>query len=298
MITLKHILKESLLFLLGRTCPRLQVSLLFRLTHGRWIDWKHPRDINEKVQWLKFYGDTILWSQLADKYAVREYIAEKGLEHILIPLIGKWDKAEEIDWDVLPQQFVMKANHGCGDILICTNKTTIDTAYWTRQFSKLLKEKFGYRFGEPHYNKIKPCIIAEKLLDATKQPIPSSSLIDYKIWCFNGKPTYITTYSNRTKEGLCDLNIYDTHWNQYPQFIRANDHYLPGKQSLPQPHNLCQMLEIATILTKGFPCVRLDLYEVGGKVFFGEMTFTPSAGLNFTYTQEFLNILGDLCKLQ
>lgn len=298
MKTIKLYIWNIIFFILGHLWPKGCVALHFRRSTGRHLNWQHPRDINEKIQWLKFYGDTSQWARLADKYAVREYIKEKGFEDMLIPLLGRWEHAEDIDWKSLPNQFVMKTNHGSGDALICTDKSQLDIRHWAQYFSRLLKEKFGYRFGEPHYNRIKPCIIAEKLLDANKQPITSSSLIDYKIWCFNGKPAYITTYSNRTKEGLCNLNIYDTHWNHYPQFIRSNDHYLLGKQSLPQPHNLCQMLEIATILTKGFPCVRLDLYEVGGKVFFGEMTFTPSAGFNFTYTQEFLNILGDLCKLQ
>lgn len=292
----KTIIKKAVFWVLGRLWPRMQVTLHFRLHKGRWMDWKHPRDINEKIQWLKFYSDTSQWPRLADKYAVRGYVEEKGLKDILIPLLGKWDKAEDIDWSTLPRQFVMKANHGSGDILICSDKEKIDTTHYTQLFTKLLKEKFGYRLGEPHYNKIKPCIIAEQLLDVTKQSFPSSSLIDYKIWCFDGKPSYITIYSNRTKGGGCELNIYDTEWNSYPQYVRQNVHYFPGNLSLPRPKHLQKMLDIAATLTKGFPCVRLDLYEVDNKVYFGEMTFTPSAGYNNSYTQEFLDILGNLCQ--
>ena len=115
---LKNRIKEYIFQALGRLWPQMQVSLRYRLTHGRWIDWKHPRDIDEKIQWLKFYGDTSQWPRLADKYAVREYVKEKGLEDILVPLIGKWDKAEDIPWDALPNQFAMKTNHGSGDALI------------------------------------------------------------------------------------------------------------------------------------------------------------------------------------
>ena len=142
---------------------------------------EHPRDIDEKIQWLKFYGDTSQWPRLADKYAVREYVKEKGLEDILVPLIGKWDKAEDIPWDALPNQFVMKTNHGSGDALVCTDKSQLDTAYHTKNFDRLLKEKFGVTMYEPHYDKIKPCIIAEELLDSSRQDYPSSSPIDYKM---------------------------------------------------------------------------------------------------------------------
>lgn len=99
---LKNRIKEYIFQALGRLWPQMQVSLRYRLTHGRWIDWKHPRDIDEKIQWLKFYGDTSQWPRLADKYAVREYVKEKGLEDILVPLIGKWDKAEDIPWMRFP----------------------------------------------------------------------------------------------------------------------------------------------------------------------------------------------------
>ena len=294
---LKSCFKEFIFHVLGCCWPRMQVSLRYRLTHGKWIDWKHPRDIDEKIQWLKFYGDTSQWPRLADKYAVREYVKEKGLEDILVPLIGKWDKAEDIPWDALPNQFVMKTNHGSGDALVCTDKSQLDTAYHTKNFDRLLKEKFGVIMYEPHYDKIKPCIIAEELLDASKQDYPSSSPIDYKLWCFDGKPAYFFVCFNRAN-GCCDVSTYDTDWNLYPQYIKGVDHYHACDTPLPRPHCLEQMLAIAPKLTKGFPCVRLDLYEIDHKLYFGEMTFTPASGANYFYPQEFLNVLGDMCKLK
>ena len=294
---LKSCFKEFIFHVLGCCWPRMQVSLRYRLTHGKWIDWKNPRDIDEKIQWLKFYGDTSQWPRLADKYAVREYVKEKGLEDILVPLIGKWDKAEDIPWESLPNQFVMKTNHGSGDALVCTDKSKLDTAYHTKNFDRLLKEKFGVTMYEPHYDKIKPCIIAEELLDASKQDYPSSSPIDYKLWCFDGKPAYFFVCFNRAN-GSCDVSTYDTDWNLYPQYIKGVDHYHACDTPLPRPHCLEQMLAIAPKLTKGFPCVRLDLYEIDHKLYFGEMTFTPASGANYFYPQEFLNVLGDLCKLK
>lgn len=297
MVKLKRFLIEVFLKVLGYVSPRHLAGMLYRLSTGRWIDWKHPRDINEKIQWLKFYGDTTQWPRLADKYAVRAYVAEKGLEDILVPLIGKWDRAEDIEWDKLPNQFVMKTNHGSGDALVCTDKSSLDTMYYTRFFAKMLKEKFGRQMGEPHYDKIKPCIIAEELLDATKQSFPSSSLIDYKLYCFNGKPSYFFVCLNRTKKS-CEVGIYDTDWNFYPQYTNSVDHYRFCPSALPRPRNLDEMLKVAERLTTGFPCVRLDLYEVDNHLYFGEMTFTPASGLINFHTREFLDILGGLCEIK
>ena len=120
MTNLKHLCRDILLYILACVSPRSHVALRYRLYKGKWMDWKCPYDINEKIQWIKFYGDTDQWSKLADKYAVRDFIKEKGFEEMLIPLIGKWEKAEEIDWDSLPNQFVMKTNHGSGDAVAGT----------------------------------------------------------------------------------------------------------------------------------------------------------------------------------
>lgn len=280
----------------ARFAPKLYCSIRYKQIYKKRLNWKNPRDLNEKIQWLKFYGDTSQWPRLADKYAVREYVKERGLEDILVPLIGKWDKAEDIPWETLPNKFVMKTNHGCGDALICTDKSRINTAYYTNYFSKRLKERFGLKMGEAHYDKIKPCIIAEELLDATMQDYPSSSPIDYKLFCFDGKPTYFFVCFNRTKDS-CDVATYDTDWNIYPQYIKSDDHFHACNSPIPRPHCLEKMLDVAQKLTKGLPCVRLDMYEIDHHVYFGEMTLTPAAGFNTFFPQEFLNLLGDCCSL-
>jgi hypothetical protein len=124
-----------------------------------------------------------------------------------------------------------------------------------------------------------------------------SSPIDYKLWCFDGEPAFFLVCFNRAN-GCCDLSTYDTDWNIYPQYIKGVDHYHACDTPLPRPHCLEQMLAIAPKLTKGFPCVRLDLYEIDHKLYFGEMTFTPASGAIYYYPQEFQNLLGDLCKLK
>ena len=272
------------------------VSLRYELSHGRKLNWDHPQDIDEKINWLKFNADTTAWVRLADKYAVREYVAEKGFGDMLVPLLGKWDSVEEIDWDSLPTQFVMKVNNGSGDVMVCTDKDSINRDEWNHYFNKMLHTKFGNQMGEPHYNKIRPCILAEELLDATKQDIPSTSLVDYKIWSFDGKPAYVWVCYNRTKHST-DVAVYDLDWNFHPEFSVSCPHYVLKHEPLPRPKSLDRMLEAASALTQGFPEVRFDCDEVDGKAYFGEMTFSAAAGFNYFYTQEFLNKLGSLTLL-
>ena len=147
----------------------------------RMPNFEHPTDLNEKINWMKFYGDTSKWADLADKYKVREYIESKGLADTLVKLYGRWDNANDIDWDKLPKQFVLKVNNGCGDVLICKDKSKLDISSVVKKYNQLVSMKYGAVTGEPHYAKIKPCIIAEELLDVSKQSIPSTSLIDYKV---------------------------------------------------------------------------------------------------------------------
>ena len=290
----KELIWKLIYYILGNLSPKTLVSLHYCRAFGHRLDWKNPKDINEKINWLKFYGDTSRWTDLADKYKVREYIQQCGLGDMLVPLFAKWDNAEDIDWKALPMQFVMKTNHGSGDALICTDKSKLDTAYWTNVFAKLLNEKFGTQMGEPHYDKMKPCVIVEQLMDASKQQINSTSLVDYKIWSFDGKPAYIWTCYNRTKQS-CEVALYDTEWNFHPEFSVSEPHYVLSKTGVPKPISLQQMLEAAAILSKGFPELRVDFYEVDGKPYFGELTFSSAGGFNDFYTPEFLRVLGNKC---
>lgn len=275
----------------------IQVARLkFYYKFHRWPDFEHPTDLNEKINWVKFYGDTSRWPELSDKYLVRNYIKEKGLENILVKLYGKWDKAEEIDWNVLPGQFVLKANNGCGDVLICNDKNTLDKQAIIKQYSKLLLTKYGDTSGEPHYAAIKPSVIAEEMLDISKQPINTSSLIDYKIWCLNGNPELFYCIWNRKKASI-ETRMYDLDWNYHPEWAVYSSHYIEGKVDLPRPQNFDQMLNIAERLSEGFPILRVDLYEVDGKVYFGELTFTSLGGFMDYITQEQLLRMGEKIKL-
>lgn len=259
------------------------------------IDWENPRDINEKIQWLMCFSDTSKWSLCSDKYRVRDYVKEKGFGDLLIPLLGVWENAEEIDFDLLPQKFVIKCNHDSGSFHIVDKSKGFDEKAIRNDLTKHLKTKFGYMNGEMYYNDIKPCVIAEELLEPEDLPF-TSSMIDYKFWCFDGKVYGVWTCYSRTKEGTY-VNSYDLDWNVHPEHSVFTDHYRDGKGLVPRPKGLEKMIEAASALSKGFPEVRVDFYEIGGKVYFGELTFASLAGRMDFFTQDYLEELGRQCKL-
>lgn len=282
---------------LGKRNPKLLCEIRFKEFFGREINWDDPQDINEKINWLKFNSDTSLWTRLADKYAVREYVKSKGYGENMAKLYGKWDDANQIDWDTLPNKFVMKLNNGSGDAVICADKDKLNKQKIITYFNHKIKKGFGYVSAEPHYLAIKPCIIAEELLDVTKQPIKTSSLIDYKIWCFNGKPECIWACYNRTKESV-KVDVYDLEWNCHPEYSEYTEYYQKADMLIPKPKSLDKMLQMAASLSEGFPQVRVDLYEVNDKPYFGEMTFTSSMGYMDFYTAEYLKYLGSKFKVK
>lgn len=267
-------------------------KLKYRYKCHKKLNLKNPKNINEKINWMKFYGDTSRWGELADKFAVRNYIESCGYKNSLVMLYGYWESPEDIEWDTLPNKFVMKMNNGCGDIIICEDKNKINKEYIKSHFARLINQKYGIESGEPHYASIKPYIIAEELLDATKQNIPSSSLIDYKFYCTNGTPLCVFMACNRGS-GKASIALYDTEWNSLAEYLMPNDHYSPLNINVPCPKTFNEMLEMAKVLSSGFPIVRVDLYEVDGKVYFGEMTFTPQGGYLYNFNDDFLNQLGD-----
>ena len=252
---------------------------------GRTIDWDHPRDINEKIQWLMCFSDTSGWTRLSDKVKVRDYVTEKGLGDLLVPLLGTWKRSADIPWDTLPEKFVLKCNHDSGSTQIIDSRT--DRQAVSAALDEALRQKYGYRHGEMHYNGIDPCILAEQYLDSG-----DAAPVDYKVWCFDGKPYCIWACYGRTADHVY-VNVYDLDWNPRPEASVFTDHYRDGGSSLPKPETLPQMLEAAAKLSEGFPEVRVDFYEVRGKLYFGEMTFASLMGRMDFYTDDFLKELGD-----
>lgn len=254
------------------------------------LDLSRPRTYNEKVQWLKLYDTTPLKTRLSDKYLVRQWISEKIGDQYLIPLLGAWDHFDEIDFDALPNQFVLKANHGCGWLVIVKDKNKFNRGDAKKKFDYWMHTNFAYCAGlELQYRDIKPKIIAERYLEDE-----SGGLADYKMYCFEGRPYSIEYFINRFEKGGYRAIMYDLDWK--PAGWTVDAHHEPGAP-MPKPDNLDEMTGLAAALCAGFHHVRIDFYRVKGRIYFGEMTFTSASGLEKFEPEEWNLRLGDLIKL-
>lgn len=267
---------------------------IFKKVFGRDINWDNPTNLIEKIYWLQLYTDTSLWTKCSDKYRVREYVKEKGCSEILNTLYGKWDNANDIDWNTLPDSFVLKTNNSCGQVILVKDKRNLDIPKTIKKLNNWLDLKYGYRDAQFHYTKIKPCIIAEKFFE--NKDDTEKSLVDYKIWCFNGVPECVLVVYDRTKDNY-SLSLCDLEWNNISDkaFNLDNKHY--SGVDIPKPQSLNQMIENAKKLSAGIPQVRVDFYDIDGKAVFGEMTFTTGYGY---FSEEYYDYLGrklDLSKV-
>lgn len=278
--------------------PVVMAKARFKKMFGRKLDLDNPKDLNEKILWLSLFSDTTEWTRLADKYAVREFVRERGCDDLLVQLYGKWGSVDEIDWQNLPDSFVMKTNNGCGTVLLVNEKKSLKHPEIDKRLDYWLHKSMAVATTEFHYWKIKPCLIAEQLLTLSENDKKySSSIVDYKIWCFNGKPHYIWTVSNRDKNGF-DGALFDINWNHIPNVVRNNHPRIKQPSVLlPKPEKLDLMLQAAEKLSKGFPEVRVDLYHVDGKVYFGELTFTCHGGTIDYFVPEILLEMGQKIDL-
>lgn len=244
-----------------------------------WPNLEDPKTWGEKLLWLNHHWQPEIKSLCADKYRVREFLKQQGLENILVDLLGVWEKTEDIDFDKLPDKFVLKCNHGCAMNILVHDKLKLDRQKTVKQLNEWLKVDLGKTSGELHYSKIKPCIIAEAFL-----PVNSDAeIVDFKIHCFNGEPKFIGVCYDRdpithTSKGL----IYSPQWERM-MILQGDD----TSCSYSKPENLTEMLDIARQLSKDFPYVRVDLYDIRGKVYFGELTFSPDGNIpEREYTKE------------
>lgn len=272
--------------------PRYAAEMTYHHAFHKHLDLKNPKDLIEKQTWLQLNTDTSMWTLCADKYRVRDYVKGKGLESILTTLYGQWENVDDIDFDQLPNQFVIKANNGCGTVMAIKDKSMLDDNKVKKTLKKWIKEPYGYEAAQFHYLPINRCIVAEQLLEeeGEMKALSPHSLVDYKIWCFNGQPECILVVFDRAP-GFTQQVVYDLEWNDISPKVFSADYY---KKPLTKPKNLDKMLEYARILSKDFLEVRTDFYNIDGKIYFGELTFTAGYG---DLKHEYYEYLGSKFKL-
>ena len=279
-----------------KTNPKKAVNMKWNRFYRRKFPWKNPRTLDEKMTWLSVMTDTSKWTEYSDKYEVRKYIESLGLKDILTECYGVWDRAEDIDFDNLPDKFVVKCTHDCGSTIVIRDKSKMNKQEVVDFMQAHLDVNYGYEWCELHYTKIKPRVIAESLIEMDS----TGDLIDYKINCIHGKPQYVEVIYGRELKSDGGSNhavfdLYDIHtWQPMRQYkTNLDDNF----RDVPRPENLEKMIEVAEKISQGFPQVRVDLYNVNGRIYFGEMTFFSASGMNNDLSREFQLMIGDRIHL-
>ena len=280
--------REKMMYTLSFLPDKLYLQIFYFSTTGKFINFKHPRGFNEKIQWLKVNDRRPEYTRLVDKLAVRDHIKEVLGEEYLFPLLGTWESFDDIDFDTLPEQFVLKCNHDSGSTKVTKNKSALTQADLEEMkafYSKRLKRDFYYAGREYPYKGIKPCIIAEQLM--VNGESPESSIDDYKFYCFNGEPRMMLMVTDRETD--CRFDFFDMDFNH----LDVKRHHPNSDKEIQKPKMFDEMKEIATKFAKGKKFVRIDLYELNGRIYFGEYTFFPGGGFQLFHPAEWERKLGD-----
>ncbi len=271
----KKNIRRGLYALTSYISPGLNTRLLFLRKFGRLPDLKAPRTLNEKLLWLKLrrYGTDELVRQCADKYRVRDFVRSRGCGDTLNELIAVYDDADDIDWDALPQSFAMKWNFGCGYNIVCPDKALLDKKSALQKMRRWGREPFWAYYSELQYRNVPKKIIVEKYLGSPDGRLPE----DYKFYCFHGR-AYCVMLCQGREAGWPRFYFFDRDFRLLR--INRDSKNAPEGFSLPKPQGLDEAFRAADALSAGFPFVRVDMYIAKGRVFFGEMTFTPAAALD------------------
>ena len=279
-------IKRKLVNTIWRFFPKLvyweKAKIYYKSHTGKELDYKNPKNINEKLMWLTRYWQHPLKTICADKYLVRDYLTQRGYDDILIPLLGVWDSPEQIDFDKLPNQFVPKCNHGSGYNIICIDKSCLDISEVKRKLNCWLNEDFSNRFYELHYQRIPRKIICEQLI--------SKAPVECQFWCVNGKVDSILACL-KGFDGSYKAYSYSLDKKRLYERINENEDDVPNSEL--DFHISENLIKYAENLAKPFPFVRVDFYVVENKIYFAELTFTPNANILKAYKDVFLNRLDE-----
>lgn len=269
---------------------KIYIKLIYRARMGRKLHLREPETFNEKIQWLKLYDRNPLYTTMVDKFEVKKYVADRIGEEYIIPTLGIWERFEDINFERLPEQFVLKCTHDSGGLVICTDKNKFDQKKSKEKIEKSLKCNYYWSGREWPYKNVKPRIIAEKYMLDMK----SGELPDYKWFCFNGKPRimFITTKRNdESVETKCDFFDMDF------KHLDITNGRPSGGENIEKPATFEKMKMLAEKLSKGIPQVRIDFYEVNGNVYFGEITFAHWSGLEPFTPEKWDKVLGEMIEL-
>jgi len=268
---------------------RLYLSLVYRLTLGRWPKLDKPESYNEKLNWLKLYDRKPEYSRLVDKYAVREFVAEKIGADYLIPLVGgPWNSVDEIDFDALPEQFVLKTTHDSGGVIICRDKQSFDVEAAKRRLRARMEREYYHGQREWHYKNVPHRIIAEKYM----QDGENKSLVDLKFFCFNGEPKIM--YIAQEEIANSPADYFDMDFNHLDMQIGPD----PWAEICPEkPRDFEKMVEFARLLSSNIPQLRVDFYSINGRIYFGELTFFHNGGYSEFKPAHWDELLGSWIEL-
>ena len=263
---------------------KIKYFLIFR----KKLNLDNPETFNEKLQWLKLYNRNSHYTNMVDKYEVKKYISDLIGKEYLIPTLGIYDNFDDINFEKLPNKFVIKCTHDSGSILICKDKSTIDIKKAKKKFNKAMKHNFSFFGREWAYKNVKPRIIIEEYMEDESL----SELKDYKVFNFNGQPKLIQVDFNRFSGHK--RNMYNTEWER----LDMNLVYKINKDiQIEKPKKLKKILELSSILSKNSPFMRTDFYVINDRIYFGEITFYPESGFGRFIPEEYDKILGDLIEL-
>ena len=263
------------------------VSIKYRNHFYKKLDLKNPQTFNEKLQWLKLYDRRPEYTRMVDKYLAKEYVASIIGEEYIIPTLGVWKSFDEIDFDALPDQFVLKCNHGSGDVVICKDKKTLDIAAARKKLTAALKQDYYLVSREWPYKNVNRVILAEQYLE----DVETQDARDYKFFCFDGKPEILFVATERSTD--CRFDFFDMDFRH----LDIENIHPQSDRPIPRPASFGQMNELAARLSRGMKFVRIDLYEINGKVYFSEYTIYHAGGFWPMAPMEWEYRLGDLIRI-
>lgn len=276
---------------LSRLIPsKLYLKMMYKLIIGQKLNLRDPKTFNEKLQWLKIYDRCPDYVKMVDKFNVKRYVSNIIGEEYVIPTLGVWDHFDQINFKTLPNSFVLKCTHDSGSTFVCKDRESFDFVKARKSLKKKIKTNLYWWSREWPYKHLRPRIIAEELL----QDDMYEDIQDYKFMCFNGKVECSFVCSDRFSDKGLHVTFFDRDWNKMP-FERK---YPSKSESIAKPKNYNLMIELAEKLSQNIPFVRVDFYEVNGKVYFGELTFYPGAGLEEFRPKEWDLRLGEYIVLK